>query len=213
MIAIIDYNAGNLTSVARAVEHLGVECAVTHDPELIRRAERIIFPGVGAAGAAMDSLRRMGLDRVLIEQAAAGKPVLGICLGCQVILGHSEENDTACLGLVAGWAQAFSASMTGRDGMPLKIPHMGWNRVHPRREHPLFAGIGPTDEFYFVHGFFPVPERTEDVLAVTEYGVEFASVIGHRNLVATQFHLEKSGRPGLRMLHNFCCGPWAETAC
>ncbi|MCU0559004.1 MAG: imidazole glycerol phosphate synthase subunit HisH [Desulfobacterales bacterium] len=213
MIAIIDYNAGNLTSVARAVAHLGVECAVTHDADRIRRAERIIFPGVGAAGAAMESLRRMGLDRVLVDQAAAGKPVLGICLGCQVILGHSEENDTACLGLVAGRARAFSASMTGADGRPLKIPHMGWNRIHPRRQHPLFAGIGPRDEFYFVHGFFPQPERAADVLAVTEYGVEFASVIGYRNLVATQFHLEKSGRPGLRMLHNFCRGPWVETTC
>ncbi len=213
MIAIIDYNAGNLTSVARAVAHLGMECAVTHEPDLIRRAERIIFPGVGAAGSAMDSLRRMGLDRVLAEQVAAGKPVLGICLGCQVILGHSEENDTVCLGLVAGRAHAFPSSLTDRDGMPLKIPHMGWNQVLPRREHPLFAGLGPKDEFYFVHGFFTLPERMEDVLAVTEYGVEFASVIGHRNLVATQFHLEKSGRPGLRMLHNFCSWTWSERAC
>lgn len=213
MIAIIDYNAGNLASVARAVARLGVDGTVTHDADLIRRAERIIFPGVGAAGAAMESLRRMGLDRVLVDQVAAGKPVLGICLGCQVILGHSAENDTACLGLVAGRAHAFSASMSGPDGRPLKIPHMGWNRIHPRREHPLFAGIGPTDEFYFVHGFFPQPERVEDVLAVTEYGVEFASVIGHRNLVATQFHLEKSGRPGLRMLQNFCRGPRPETTC
>jgi glutamine amidotransferase len=213
MIAIIDYNAGNLTSVARAVAHLGVDGAVTHDPDLIRRAERIIFPGVGAAGAAMASLRRMGLDRVLIEQVAAGKPVLGICLGSQIILGDSDENDTACLGLLAGRACAFPASMTGRDGMPLKIPHMGWNRIHPRREHPLFAGIGPKDEFYFVHGFFPVPDQAEDVLAVTQYGVEFASVIGHRNLVATQFHLEKSGRPGLRMLENFCRGFRPEAVC
>ena len=213
MIAIIDYNAGNLTSVARAVAHLSVECAVTHDADLIRRAERIIFPGVGAAGAAMASLRRLGLDRVLADQVASGKPVLGICLGCQVILEHSEENNTAGLGLLAGRALAFSTSMRAADGRLLKIPHMGWNRIHPRREHPLFAGLGPTDEFYFVHGFFPQPDHAADVLAVTEYGVEFASVIGHRNLVATQFHLEKSGRPGLRMLHNFCRGPWPETIC
>jgi imidazole glycerol-phosphate synthase subunit HisH len=213
MIAIIDYDAGNLTSVARAVAHLGVAGTVTHDADVIRRAERIIFPGVGAAGAAMASLRRKGLDRVLREQVAAGKPVLGICLGCQVIQGHSEENDTACLGLVAGRARAFSASMTGPDGRVLKIPHMGWNRIRPRREHPLFAGIGPKDEFYFVHGFFPEPEHAEDVLAVTDYGVEFASVVGHRSLAATQFHLEKSGRPGLRMLQNFCRGPWPETTC
>ncbi len=206
MIAIIDYNAGNLASVARAVAHLGLAYAVTSDPDRIRRAERIIFPGVGAAGAAMESLRRSGVDAVLREQAAAGKPVLGICLGSQIILGHSEENDTACLNLLPGQARAFPAAMTGGDGMPLKIPHMGWNRIDRRRDHPLFAGIGPEDEFYFVHSFYPLPEQPQQVLAVTEHGIRFASVIGHGNLVATQFHLEKSGRPGLRMLRNFCVG-------
>ncbi len=213
MIAIIDYSAGNLGSVARAVAHLGFACAVTHDSDLIRRAERIIFPGVGAAGAAMESLRRTGVDRILGEQVAGGKPVLGICLGSQIILGHSDENDTVCLGLLAGRARAFPAGMRSPEGAPLKIPHMGWNRIAPRRNHPLFAGIGPEDEFYFVHSFFPVPEHPEQVLAVTQHGVEFAAVIGHGNLVATQFHLEKSGRPGLRMLRNFCTGFGVESAC
>jgi imidazole glycerol-phosphate synthase subunit HisH len=206
MIAIIDYSAGNLASVARAVAHLGFACEVTADRERMRRAERIIFPGVGAAGAAMESLRRTGIDAVLREQAAAGTPVLGICLGSQIILEHSEENDTPCLGLVPGRARAFPPAMKDPSGNPLKIPHMGWNRIDRCGDHPLFAGIGPEDEFYFVHGFYPQPERAEHVLAVTEHGVRFAAVLGCGSLVATQFHLEKSGRPGLRMLRNFCVG-------
>jgi glutamine amidotransferase len=204
MIAIIDYNAGNLASVARAVAHLGFACTVTADAGIIREAERIIFPGVGAAGAAMASLKRAGLDAVLVEQFAAGKPLLGICLGTQVIMGYSEENDTRCLGIVSGRVAAFPAPLPGDDGHPLKIPHMGWNRIHVRVPHPLTEGIDPQDEFYFVHSYYPVPDAAELVMATTDYGIRFASVLGWRNLVATQFHLEKSGRPGLRMLANFC---------
>jgi glutamine amidotransferase len=204
MIAIIDYRAGNLTSVARAVNHLGFRCAVTHDLAAIRRAQRIIFPGVGAAGAAMSSLKHLGLDAVLAEQAAAGKPILGICIGCQVILNHSAENDTRCLGLVAGRVAAFPAGLTDENGRALKIPHMGWNRIRIRADHPFLAGIRAEDEFYFVHSYYPVPDDPGSVLATSDYGLGFASVIGRGHLVATQFHLEKSGRPGLRMLKNFC---------
>jgi glutamine amidotransferase len=203
-IAIIDYNAGNLTSVARAVAHLGHPCRVTHDVGEIRSAPRIIFPGVGAAGAAMSSLKRAGLDAVIRERFEAGIPVLGICLGTQVIMGASEENDTPCLGIVAGSVRSFPPGLRDADGRALKVPHMGWNRLRVRRPHPLLAGIGPEDEFYFVHGYFPTPEDAEVVVATTDYGLEFASVLGYRNLAATQFHLEKSGRPGLRMLDNFC---------
>ncbi len=204
MIAIIDYNAGNLASVARAVAHLGFACEVTADAGVIRSAERIIFPGVGAAGAAMDGLRGLGLDAVIIEQFRTGKPLLGICLGTQVIMSRSVENDTRCLGIVAGQVSAFPQSLRGEGGEPLKIPHMGWNRLHTRRQHPLLEGIDPADEFYFVHSFFPEPEEELCVVATAVYGIEFAAVLGKGNLVATQFHLEKSGRPGLRMLNNFC---------
>lgn len=204
MIAIIDYHAGNLTSVARAVSHLGFPCVVTHEISAIRRAQRIIFPGVGAAGAAMNSLRQLGLDEVLAEQTAAGKPLLGICIGSQVILNHSEENDTRCLGLLAGRVAAFPAGLVDENGRTLKIPHMGWNRIHIRAEHPVLAGIHPEDAFYFVHSYYPVPDDPAAVLATSEYGLSFAVVIGRGHLVATQFHLEKSGRPGLRMLQNFC---------
>jgi glutamine amidotransferase len=207
MIAIIDYKAGNLTSVARAVNHLGFACAVTHDIAAIRRARRIVFPGVGAAGAAMSSLKELGLDEVLKERAAAGTPILGICIGSQVILNHSEENDTRGLGLIRGRVAAFPAGLTDASGRPLKIPHMGWNRIRPMSDHPLLAGIRPEDEFYFVHSYYPVPEDPAAVLATADYGVSFAAVIARGHLVATQFHLEKSGRPGLRMLKNFCT--WA----
>jgi imidazole glycerol-phosphate synthase subunit HisH len=204
MIAIIDYRAGNLASVARAVAHLGFACTITHDTREMRKAERIIFPGVGAAGAAMASLRQRGLDAALCDEFAAGKPLLGICLGSQIIMGSSEENDTPCLGILPGRVKRFPLPAAGSDGERLKIPHMGWNRIHVRQPHPLLSGVEAGDEFYFVHSYYPEPDESSSVLATTEYGIAFASVIGHRNLVATQFHLEKSGRPGLRMLGNFC---------
>jgi glutamine amidotransferase len=210
MIAIVDYKAGNLTSVARAVNHLGFACAVTHELAAIRQAQRIIFPGVGAAGAAMSSLKTLGLDGVLKEQAAAGIPILGICIGSQVVLEHSEENDTRCLGLIRGRVAAFPTGLTDVSGRSLKIPHMGWNRIRIRSDHPCLAGIGPEDEFYFVHSYYPVPDDPAAVLATADYGVTFAAVIARGRLVATQFHLEKSGRPGLRMLKNFCTWNPAE---
>ncbi|MFY9943037.1 MAG: imidazole glycerol phosphate synthase subunit HisH [Desulfobacterales bacterium] len=204
MIAIIDYDAGNLASVKRAVTHIGFDCRVTNDLGRIAAADRIVFPGVGAAGAAMRSLRRLGLDRALKAAYEAGKPILGICLGTQIVLSHSRENNTACLGLLAGEVEAFDRHARLADGDRLKIPHMGWNRIRRLKPHPILAGIGPQDEFYFVHSFYPSPEDPDHLLATTTYGVSFASVIGSGNLVATQFHLEKSGRPGLTMLKNFC---------
>ena len=204
MIAIIDYNAGNLTSVARAVSHIGFQCLVTRDTKEILKAERIIFPGVGAAGSAMVSLKSKGLDSAITEAFSMGTPILGICLGTQVIMGHSEENDTPCLGLINGLVRAFQADTTTENGGRLKIPHMGWNSVEIKKEHPVLSGMGEDDEFYFVHGFFPDPENREHILGITNYGILFASVVGFKNLFATQFHLEKSGKPGLRMLENFC---------
>ncbi len=204
MIAIIDYDAGNLASVFRAVSHLGFSCAITRDVNAINAAERIIFPGVGAAGAAMESLRRTGLDAVLKEALAAGKPVLGICLGSQIILTHSEENSTACMGILEGTVRAFAPDRGLEDGQKLKIPHMGWNSIRIDKSHPLLSGVGPEDEFYFVHSFYPDPRDADTVIAVTDYGITFASIVGLNNLFATQFHLEKSGRPGLKILDNFC---------
>lgn len=204
MIAIIDYSAGNLTSVARAVSYIGFQCLITRDTKEILKAERIIFPGVGAAGSAMASLKRRGIDSAITDAFRMGKPILGICLGTQVIMGHSEENDTPCLGLLNGLVRAFQVDNTRENGCRLKIPHMGWNSVEIKKHHPVLSGIGKDDEFYFVHGFFPDPDNREHILGITNYGILFASVVGFKNLFATQFHLEKSGKPGLRMLENFC---------
>lgn len=205
MIAIIDYDAGNLTSVQRAVSHLGYACEVTGDTARIQAAERVIFPGVGAAAAAMRGLIRAGLDAALHGAFSDGKPILGICLGTQIITGFSEEDGgVPCLNLVPGRVRAFPKDMRDPDGRLLKIPHMGWNRLGIRKPHPVLAGLRPEDEFYFVHGYYPAADDPERVLGETTYGVTFSSVIGVKNLIATQFHPEKSGRPGLTILKNFC---------
>ncbi|MGD8992406.1 MAG: imidazole glycerol phosphate synthase subunit HisH [Desulfobacterales bacterium] len=204
MIAIIDYDAGNLTSVQRAVLHLGIDCMITKEKAEIEAADRIIFPGVGAAGAAMHSLKRYGLDRALKEALASGKPVLGICIGSQIILTHSEENDTRCLGMLDGTVRSFAPDNRSEDGQKLKIPHMGWNGLTIKQPHPLLSGVSASDEFYFVHSYYPEPQNPDCVIAVTNYGITFASIVGFNNLFATQFHLEKSGPPGLKILDNFC---------
>jgi glutamine amidotransferase len=204
MIAIIDYDAGNLASVARAVSHLGMSCVITKAAAEIRGADRIIFPGVGAAGAAMESLKRSGLDTLIKDELARGKPILGICLGTQIILAHSDENDTPCLGILDGTVRAFGTDKQSKDGQKLKIPHMGWNGIRIERSHPLLFDMGADDEFYFVHSYYPEPDNTESVIAITDYGLPFASILGFKNLFATQFHLEKSGPAGLKILENFC---------
>ncbi len=203
MIAIIDYDAGNLTSVSRALTHINVAHTITHDLRIIEKADRIIFPGVGAAGAAMASLKRLGLDQVLRDAYHRGKPILGICLGTQIILSYSEENQTPCLGLLDGEVRGFSTAFRAHGISGLKIPHMGWNQINQTVDHEILAGVNPADEFYFVHSFFPYPENQEYVIAKTVYGIEFPSVIGLKNLIATQFHPEKSGKPGLQILKNF----------
>jgi glutamine amidotransferase len=204
MISIIDYSAGNLTSVARALKHIGYESTITSDIAKIKTSERIVFPGVGAAGSAMDSLIQTGMDQALKEAFDEGKPILGICLGSQIILGRSDENNTSCLGLIGGMVRAFPDGLSDEDKTKLKIPHMGWNRVEIKSPHPLLEGIEGDDEFYFVHGYYPNPDDSAHMIGLTSYGIQFPSVIGSKNLLATQFHLEKSGRPGLKMLKNFC---------
>jgi imidazole glycerol-phosphate synthase subunit HisH len=203
MIAIVDYRAGNLTSVARALQYLNVPCVITDRPEELRRADRVIFPGVGAAGEAMRNIEEKGLARCIREVYEAGTPLLGICLGTQVIFEYSEEdNRTPCLGIIPGGVKRFPEGMTEK-GDPLKIPHMGWNRVVFRGNHPLFAGIPGNAEFYFVHSYYPAPSERSDVAGETDYGIRFASAVARRNLVAVQFHPEKSGRFGLKILENF----------
>ena len=203
MIAIIDYDAGNLTSVSRALFHINVENVITKDIKLIESAERIIFPGVGAAGSAMQSLIRLGLDDVIRRAVGSGKPVLGICLGTQIILQKSQENQAKCLGIIDGSVRAFSDIFASKKIKGLKIPHMGWNQIVLKTDHPVFSGLKKNDEFYFVHGYYPLPDNVSQVIATTDYGIAFPAVIGMNNLVATQFHPEKSGNPGLTILKNF----------
>ena len=200
MIAIIDYKAGNLTSVRLALEHIGVPCEITNNPKVIRSAERVIFPGVGAAAAAMANLRELDLLVTLRDVVGGGVPFLGICLGTQIILDSSEEDGgTDCIGLVPGTVNRFGSS----DPM-CKIPQMGWNTVAFTREHPVFDGIEDRSEFYFVHSYYCAPSDRVYVIGETDYSdTRFASIIGRGNLIATQFHPERSGRIGLRLLENF----------
>ncbi|HQH73906.1 MAG TPA: imidazole glycerol phosphate synthase subunit HisH [bacterium] len=200
MIAIIDYEGGNLTSVQRAVRHVGHEAVITRNPLEIEKASRLIFPGVGAAGAAMDVLRRTGLAGIVKTQVLEKKkPFLAICIGIQILFDHSEEDDTPCLGILPGVVKRFPET-----DPCLKIPQIGWNQVRQVRPHPLFAGVPQDAEFYFVNSYYCVPDDPAVVAGETEYGLRFASAVTKDNLFATQFHLEKSGPAGLRMLQNFC---------
>ncbi len=204
VIAIIDYEAGNLKSVERALKKLGFPCRITQDKKEILNSERIIFPGVGAAGKAIANLTHLGLDTVLKQYFESDKPFLGICLGSHIILDKSEENDTQCLGLIEGNVKLFPNPLFFRKNERLKIPHMGWNSVCLNKRHPVLEGIRPSDEFYFVHSYYPMPASDKFVIGTTDYGIEFPSIIGDKNLIAMQFHPEKSGKPGLKILNNFC---------
>jgi imidazole glycerol-phosphate synthase subunit HisH len=198
MTVIIDYDAGNLRSVQRACAEVGLAARISNDPAAVRRADRVIFPGVGAAGSAMRSLRLAGLDRALLDVYGAGVPILGICLGMQISLDHSEENDTPTLGLIEGRVVRFRL-----DDPRLKIPHMGWNEVRVVRPHPVLARVSSGDEFYFVHAYFPEPANVSDVHAEATYERTFCCALGRRNYFGTQFHPEKSGRVGLELLSAF----------
>jgi glutamine amidotransferase len=204
VIAILDYRAGNLTSVQRALDYLGFPSQITDSHEVIKSAERVIFPGVGAAGKSMENLKALGLDDLLRDRLDAGTPVLGICVGLQVLFDYSEENDTPCLAVLPGKTRLFPRDMTSSQGETLKVPHMGWNEVDFMVDHPVFRNLATGSEFYFVHSYYPDPADALDVAGKTTYGISFASAVAVNNLVAVQFHPEKSGPPGLQILRNFC---------
>jgi len=198
MITIVDYNAGNLRSVKRACDAAGVDSVLTQEPEGVLAASRVIFPGVGAAKSAMDTVLGRGLDEALREAVRRGTPVLGICIGAQIILDRSEEGDVDCLGLLPGSTKRFRL-----EDPRLKVPHIGWNEVRVEKPHPLLAGLAPGDELYFVHSYYPSPSDGEQVYATADYGGRFCCALGRRNLFATQFHPEKSGPIGLDLLARF----------
>ena len=194
-IVIIDYESGNLRSVARAVERAGVTPRVTSDAADLDAAAGVILPGVGSGPAAMAALQARGLARPLLDYIAGGRPFLGVCLGLQLLLDSTDEGDADCLGLAPGRVRRLP------DG--LKVPHMGWNTVRFQREHPLWDGIPQDSHFYFVHSYYADPVERGDVAGLTDYGVEFCSIYAKDNVVATQFHPEKSGDNGLRIYANF----------
>jgi glutamine amidotransferase len=197
-VVIVDYGAGNLRSVARAVVHVGFDPCVSADPEDVDRADALIVPGVGAAADTMRNLREHRMVEPIREYIASGRPFLGVCMGQQALLSISEEGgEHECLGIIPGRVVRF-ASGDGR-----KVPHMGWNNVRQMSPHPIFDGIPDDAFFYFLHSYYPAPEDPKVVIGETEYGVTFASVLARDNIVATQFHPEKSGEMGLRMYANF----------
>lgn len=203
MIAIIDYEAGNLTSVARALTYLGYKNEITFTAETIRNAERVIFPGVGAAKATMQTLQKRGLNEILKDFFRTGKPMLGICIGIQILFEHSEEEDADCLNLLPGYVKKYPSTATKTQTETLKVPQIGWNEVYQTKPHAIFKDVPNPAHFYFVNSYYPEPASADIVIGKTKYGLEFCSAIAHDNLIATQFHLEKSGRVGLKMLNNF----------
>ena len=192
-VAVLDYGMGNLRSVARAVEHAGGEPVVTSDPDEVARADALIVPGVGAFGACMENLRATGLDRATVAFGETGRPLVGVCLGMQVLFDHGQEGDASGLGLLTG-------DVTRLPG-GVKVPHMGWNQVEWTGAHPLVRGIASGTRFYFVHSYACRP-ADDVVVGVTEHGDRFPAVVARDNVFATQFHPEKSGEAGLEIYRN-----------
>lgn len=203
-IAVIDYGMGNLRSVYQALAHVagGKEVIVTSDPAVVAAAGRVVFPGQGAMPDCMAELDKRGL-RPAVLQAAAEKPFLGICIGLQMLFEHSEEGDTAGLGIFAGDVRRFPSDLLAADGARLKVPHMGWNQVQQTGQHPLWANIADDARFYFVHSYRVQPADPALETGRCEYGLPFTCAVGRANIFAVQFHPEKSARDGLQLLQNF----------
>lgn len=216
MIAVIDYGLGNLRSVSKALESVGAEVKVTNNPESISRAKAIVFPGVGAFYRGIENLKRLGILPSIFKAIKEGKPFLGICLGLQLFFTESEEHGLhRGLGVIKGKVKkfVFSSKRYALSDIRLKIPHMGWNKVKIKATHfhrcseskiKIFKGIPDESYFYFVHTYYVKPEDKETIVATTEYGEDFVSVVNKDNVWGVQFHPEKSGDLGLKILENFC---------
>lgn len=195
-VAIIDYGVGNLRSVEKAFAATGCEAMVTGEESALRKADRLVLPGVGAFGACMKALSERGFDRLVREQVKSGTPVLGVCVGMQLLFQESDEfGSTPGLGLMRGRVRRFENSLV--------VPHVGWNRIHQRKAHALFEGVDDGAFCYFVHSFYCEPADEAVVVGQTEYGGRYASVVAQGNVCGVQFHPEKSQEIGLRMLRNF----------
>ncbi|BFM14085.1 imidazole glycerol phosphate synthase subunit HisH [Maricurvus nonylphenolicus] len=205
-VAVIDYGMGNLHSVASALEHVAPDTnvIVTADAQAIANADHVIFPGVGAIRDCMAEIRRLGVDAVVKDAIASGKPVLGICVGMQALMTHSEENDGVdCLNLLQGNVRFFGKEHHDAQGEHLKVPHMGWNQVEQTMDHPLWQGIESGSRFYFVHSYYIKSDSPELVAGTCNYGHDFDVAIAKDNLFTAQFHPEKSHTAGLQLLKNF----------
>lgn len=194
MIAVIDYGAGNLRSISRALEHAGAEVVVTSDPDVVRQADAVVLPGVGHAGHSIEQITKLGMPAAIHEAVDAGKPFLGICVGMQVMFDEQEEGDTHGLGLMPGKVRSLRGDV--------KVPHIGWNRSTVTSTSPL-GTEGDETYYYFVHSFVAEPADPNDIAATTEYGEQFASVVVRDNVWGTQFHPEKSGEAGLKLIKAF----------
>ena len=195
-VAVVDYDAGNTLSVTRALKKVGARVDLTSEPERVLGADAVVLPGVGAFGDCMRNLRERGMDEVCLETYRTGKPFLGVCVALQVFFEASEESpDVEGLGIFPGKVVRF-------DVGPLKVPHMGWNDLDIARPHPVFDGLNG-EAFYFVHSYYPEPLEPSDLLGVSDYGREFCAAAGRENLVAVQFHPEKSSLAGLKLYENF----------
>ena len=201
-VAVVDYDAGNTLSVTRALKKVGARVDLTPNPEKVAAADAVVLPGVGAFGDCMRKLRERGMDEACLETYHTGKPFLGVCVALQVFFEASEESPgVEGLGILPGRVVKF-------DVGPLKVPHMGWNDLDLARPHPVFDGLSG-EAFYFVHSYYPEPEEPSDLLGVSDYGVAFCAAAGRENLVAVQFHPEKSSLAGLKLYENFL--GWARS--
>ena len=204
--AVVDYGMGNIRSVVNALEAVGgkrVRVLLTSDPQQLGQADRVVFPGQGAAGDCMRAIDEYGLREAIIS-AAASRPFLGICMGMQVLIDFSEENQgTECLGIFAGKVNYFGDGHKDQSGVKLKVPHMGWNRVTQVKKHPLWHSIDDGSRFYFVHSYYLDPQDPSLIAGTTDYGIRFTSVIAKDNVFALQCHPEKSADCGLQLLRNF----------
>ena len=204
MIGIVDYNAGNITSVERALKSLNIDFILSKNPDDLRNCDKIIFPGVGDAAYAMKQLKETGFDVFLKNWAAENKPLLGICLGSQIIFDLSQEGDTNCLGLIKGKINHFYKIDKTLE-KEIKVPHMGWNNLERKNgDCPILKDVPENADFYFVHSYVICPENPDVVKATADYGIKVPAVIQSGNIFACQFHPEKSGEPGLKILENFC---------
>ena len=208
--AVIDYGMGNLHSVAKALEHASeslqtkTKVIVTHDHDTILAADHVVLPGVGAMRDCMGEINRLGVDKIVHEVINAGTPFLGVCVGMQALLSRSDENNgTDCLGIFSGHVHGFAAEFEKQNISGLKIPHMGWNQVKQRIDHPMWHNISNNDRFYFVHSYYTQPDDEEIIAATCEYGIEFCVSFAKDNIFATQFHPEKSQHAGLQLYANF----------